>query len=187
MLKFVKGSFNYLIHFVKRPWFPLLVSFLAAADIFIFIVPNDIFVISAVLARPKYWLSTALVVALGSFLGAATLAGLSYYDSQWVIDSFPQVFASQGWQETADFLKKYGFAATFLGSVGPIPLQPFVFVGALSDMPTWALLGGTLTGRVTKYVAISYIAAKSPELLNRIFRVRVPESVKQEIKRENLP
>lgn len=182
MLKFVKGSFDYLIHFVKRPWFPLLVSFLAAADIFIFIVPNDIFVISAVLARPKQWLSTALIVAFGSFAGAAALAGLVFYDAQWVIDTFPQVFASQGWQETADFLQKYGFAATFLGSVGPIPLQPFVFVGALSEMPTWALLGGTLTGRVTKYIAISYIAAKSPELLSKIFRIRVPDEIKEEIK-----
>lgn len=109
------------------------------------------------------------------------LAVLTYQDSQWVIETFPQVFASSSWQETSEFLRTYGFGAVFLGSVGPIPLQPFVFVGALSEMTSWTLLGGVFTGRVVKYVFLSYIAAKSPELLGKIFRVRVPDAVAKQL------
>ena len=121
----IKKALLYPVHYLSHPWYPLLVAILAMADVFILVVPNDILFGTAILAKPTHWLRRALLIAMGSVAGALLLVLLLQIDLELVRNVFPEFFQSSAWTSTEDFLKKYGTAAMFLTSVGPIPFQPF--------------------------------------------------------------
>ena len=173
MIRVAKTLADYTQRFVGRPWYPLLVAALNGADTFILIVPNDALMVSAILPRPRYWLRVAITCAVGSSLGALLMAYWLYYDAASVQALFPALFESRGWESTAAFLHDYGYIAAFLGAVGPVPLPPFVIVGALAEMHPVPLVAAVLAGRLSKYIVLSWCTAKAPGMLTRIWEMRL--------------
>lgn len=158
----------WIVKFAGSPVYPLMIAAAAAADVFIFVVPNDALVISAVLARPERWLFIAMTVTIGSTLGAAAFAAVALHSPAWIEANLPWLFTSTSWKNIDQFLDAWGIAAMFLGSVGPIPLQPFVFAGALAGMQFMPLVLGVFLGRLVKYLVIANLCSRSPEFVESL-------------------
>lgn len=165
----IKKILNQIQRYMEKPWYPVLVATVVGLDVFLLAVPNDILLISAVMAKPKRWLLTCLTICMGSTLGAALLCALLYWNPDAVRATFPGLFQSHAWQHISDFLHHYGLLATFLGALGPFPQQPFIILGALSDLPFVLLIASLFIGRLIKYLIIGALCSHAPGLLKRFY------------------
>lgn len=147
--------------------YPIVVAGLVALDHAIWVVPNDILIVSAALAQPKRWFSTAILVSLGSTLGAFALYEVMQFAPDLISRFFPEIFSSPAWSQVQKIFAEYGSAAGFVGAIGPVPLQVFVIVGGMTKGSATALIGGIFVGRVIKYCFYCAIAAKAPQLLGK--------------------
>lgn len=151
-----------------KPWYPLLVSFLAFADAFVLTLPTDGFLVAAVMANKKRWCTIALVVSLGSTLGAWLLALLFLWQRPWLEAHLP-VLSSLGLDSTS-FPRAYGDLALFFGAVGPIPMHPFVLLAALSGFSLARIAFWVFVGRLVKYLFLAWVARGLPGFFARILR-----------------
>lgn len=158
--------------YMQKPWYPVLVGFLVAVDIFILISPNDVLLVSAVLAQPKRWFGISVLISIACIIGVAAFCAILLHDPDYIRASFPSVFQSSIWSDTSRFLQHYGIFALFLGAAGPFPQQPFVVVAALSGMKLPTLLLSVFTGRLVKYLFLAWIASHSPKLLAKFIQRR---------------
>lgn len=161
-----------LQRFVDRPWYMPAIALLAAADLFIVVVPTDGLVISSVMLRPKRWLAPAVWAGIGSALGALLLGGLShYYGEDFVRAAFGnELLESANWARARDFLEKHGVYALALISWSPLPQQPAVILCGLAHMPAMGITLSVLIGRLSKYMLFAWIATHAP----RLFKGWVP-------------
>lgn len=160
---------KFILGFVNRPWYPALIALLALLDLFIVIVPTDVFLISAVMGQPRRWFSTGITIALGSIIGSALLAFVLDYDQELIHRAFPAIFTSSSWNQAEGLIENYGVYATFFAAVGPLPLQPFIVVGALSSKLTFSsLILSVAIGRLMKFSLFAWLASHAPRMLEKL-------------------
>lgn len=155
--------FQEAARYASQEWFPWLVALLHALDTFILVVPNDFLIAAAVYARPKDWLWCAIVQTGGCGLGCVLFSLLAYYNPQGIKDSYPSVFESQSWEQTEGFYRKYGAAAALFGAA-VMPIHPFLFIGALSGMSAFTLIGAICMGRLVRNIIVCYTAARATNI-----------------------
>ncbi len=159
-----------LKRFAARPWYPLMTGALAFADLFISIIPTDIFVVTAAMAQPRRWLFVALFTSVMSALGSlAAAAACAHFGEPALQHYYPDLVASTAWAWSQGYVLKYGAWALIVFSVGPLPLQPAVLIAGLMHQNLGLIFLGVLVGRVIKYLVECYFAAKSPHYLDVLF------------------
>lgn len=173
----MSGGFqNWMVRlrgFAGASWYPYLVALLAFSDLFIGIVPTDIFVVSAVMATPKRWIFISLLTALASALGAIGAAGFcTYLGEPALVKYLPGVVGSPGWIWTDAYMTKYGLWALIGFSAGPLPLQPAVLIAGLMKKSLFLIFMGVLVGRTIKYPIECWVAAQCPEYLEKFFFIK---------------
>ena len=159
---------RFLRRFIGRPWYLPSIAFLAAADLYIAVVPTDALLISYVLVRPKSWIPAFLWVGLGSAIGSFSVGALIHYGGGDFLQSwFPGLFHSSAWESTRTFVHNHGGLALGLISASVFPQQPAVIIAALSGMPLAEIFWAIFIGRLTKYSLFSWVASHAPGLLAR--------------------
>ena len=130
----------------------------------ILIVPTDALLFLAVLIKPKRWISTFIIIAAGSALGAWILALLVNGGGEWIQHQLlPQIFHSPGWEKTEGYIHIHGLWALALFSAGPVPQQPAVVMAALAHISPFMIFLAVLVGRLAKYAFFAWLAFKSPD------------------------
>ncbi len=76
MLVRAKDWFQKIQKYGDSWWYAPIVGLLAALDSFVVIVPTDGLLVGASVLSPKLWVYNAILVTLGSTLGAVALAAL---------------------------------------------------------------------------------------------------------------
>ena len=172
MRRLIRAVIGYSVRvqrFSDRLWYLPVVSLLAAADLFIFVVPTDALVISSVLLKPSRWVWSAVMISAGSALGAALLAffiqGGHGVVFEWLLPSLTG-YSVEG--ELAQWISKYGILALALGALSPFPLSPVVVVGALTGMPITEVGLGVFLGRLPKYGLYAWLSWLAPQAVLRI-------------------
>jgi membrane protein YqaA with SNARE-associated domain len=151
-----------------RAWYLPFNGFLAGVDLFIGVVPVDALVVSAVLLRPKRWISPALWVALGSAAGTAAMAALAtHYGPPFVEGLAGGFMQSTTWREVDQAIDKHGAWALVIGSLSPIPIASFALIGGLANQPWQEVFGAALGGRTIRYLAIALATQHAPALIKR--------------------
>lgn len=159
--------------FSDRRWYLPLVSFLAAVDLFVAVIPTDGILITSVLLRPKRWISTFVWVALGSAFGAFVLALLvQWYGEPLAHYLIHDAMTSPSWESVETFMDRYGSLALFLMSFGPLPQQPAVTLCALAHMPLAEIVFAVVAGRGLKYGVLAWSATHAPRIFERWKSVR---------------
>ena len=157
--------FSFLAHHLGRPWYPSLIAVLAGADLFLFAVPTDALLFSAVAANRSRWWLTALLVAAGSTSGAVLFAYLFLTHQAWVLGWLPLLSAGGSTlPEAFSWVQRYSEGTLLFGAVGPLPLHPFLVGAALSGSSLAKLGVLVFCGRAAKYLAFAGIAALAPQL-----------------------
>ncbi len=165
-----KALIKWVQHYSDRPWYPAFVGFLSAIDNWILIVPTDGLVISGVMLAPKRWKQFAWQVPLLSTIGGIAFAafvgeqGLPYLQSHW-----PELTTTVYWTWTEDFFAKHGLVVVFLVATTPLAQQPALILAALAQTPYWYLFLVVLAGRMIKYILLSWIAARAPSVLSKLW------------------
>jgi len=159
-------AFQKLKTFAGRPWYPLVIGVLNAADMFLLFIPNDPLLVAGALMRTNT-LPLAITVAFFSTCGVAMLCGcVQYLGMEWLQGLFPVVFESSAYHTVASYTQIYGPVVLFVGAAGPPPLviHPFVCVALMTKMDTKLLLAVFFTGRVLRYLAVCQLATSARKL-----------------------
>lgn len=169
----IKQTIQYLQKFMDAWWYNPTVGLLALVDNFIVVVPTDGILISSAMLKPKRWHYLALCTAIGSTAGAMILAHLiDAHGLPWILQLFPEMDKSQAWQWTEDFFGRYGLLVVFMVAVTPFVQQPAVILATLAHTPMLHLLVIIFTGRLIKYLLMSYLASHAPRLLTKLWGVK---------------
>ena len=163
-MNWLHSSLQYIYRFIKRPCYVLLVAVLAALDLFILVIPTDALLVSAVIGKRHRWVGAAVLVAVGSALGALTLAVVV---RAFGADLLPSVVPESYSVRTTLLLQHYGALALALISGSPLPQQPGVVLCTLGGMKNGTVFLAVLLGRLVKYLVIAWCAQFSPGWLAR--------------------
>ena len=162
-----------LQRYVDRIWYPPLVGLLAMLDNFVVVIPNDGILISSAMIIPKRWFSLALCIAIGSAIGALTLAVLVELKGlPWILEVYPGLDTTQTWTYSMNFFEKYGLLLVFAVAITPLVQQPAVILASLAKTPLLELVAVIFIGRFIKYLIMAYAGAFAPKLLAKMWGVK---------------
>lgn len=166
----LKHWFQTLQKYGDSIWYAPLVSVLAALDSFIIIVPTDGLLVGASILGPRRWIYNAVVITIGSTLGAVALAALiQQHGLPFLLNIVPGVDQSHVWHWTDEAMDKWGAIALFLFALSPLMQHPAVALAALSGMSLSQMLWIIFAGRILKYLGLSWISSHAPRLLNKLW------------------
>lgn len=166
----LKHWFQTLQKYGDSIWYAPLVAVLAALDSFIVIVPTDGLLVGASILGPRRWIYNALVITIGSTLGAVALAALiQQHGLPFLLNIVPGVDQSQVWHWTDQAMDNWGAIALFLFALSPLMQHPAVALAALAGMPLMEMFWIIFAGRIIKYTALSWISSHAPRLLHKLW------------------
>ena len=158
--------------YANRWWYPPLIALLAFADLFLVVIPTDGLLISAAMLSPRRWIYCALIVSLGSSLGATALAHLISEHGLHLLQSIsPGIDHTAAWTWTAGMMDRWGPVGLFLIALSPIMQHPAIALAALAGIGTNKIFLLVLAGRVPKYLFLAWIATHAPGLLKRLWGI----------------
>ncbi|MGZ6326982.1 MAG: YqaA family protein [Bdellovibrionota bacterium] len=151
-------------------WYPPVIGLLALADLFILIVPTDAILVSAVMLNPRRWIYTALMVALGSSIGAVMLAlVLRYHGLPFLLHIYPGIDHSAAWKSAIHLVEQWGAWGLFGIAISPLPQHAAIAVAALTGMNGLVIFGSVMAGRAVKYLFLAWLASHAPKLLGKVW------------------
>jgi membrane protein YqaA with SNARE-associated domain len=156
--------------YADRWWYAPAIGLLAAADLFLVVVPTDGLLISAVMLAPRRWIYTAVVVTLGSALGCLLLAHLlQVHGMPLLLSIVPGIEQNSAWTWTQDLMGRWGTWAVFLIALSPLMQHPAVALAALAGMTLSKLFLVVFAGRIVKYLFLAYMATHAPGVLGKLW------------------
>lgn len=159
--------------FVGRWWYVPLVAFFAAADSFVVIFPIEVLLIARILTRRKRWGWAVFWIATGSAAGALALAALVEWHRQTLNNVFlHHLTNSSDWARVTRWVQDDGVVGIGLVSFSPIPQHPAVIIGALAEIPLFAIFLAVWVARLIKYTIFGALSAYAPGLLMKIPPIR---------------
>ncbi len=159
--------------FANRFWYAPLIGLLSGLDNLIVVIPNDGILISSSMLAPKRWLLFAVSMAIGSTIGALSLALLvRLYGLPWIIEIYPGITESQTWALAIEFFESYGLALVFFMSLTPFPQQPAVILASLAHSSFLELGVVICVSRLLKFLILAYIGSHTPRLLTKMWGLK---------------
>jgi len=169
----ISQAVDTLESFAQRSWYVPFISFLAALDNLVLIIPNDGILVSSTMLTPKRWFYIALAVSIGSTIGAVVLAELvQYHGFPWVLEIYPSINESTLWLKTVEFFEEYGLLLVFFVALTPIAQQPAVILAGIAHTPILKLASVIFVGRFIKYLILAYLASHAPKVLNKLWGIK---------------
>jgi membrane protein YqaA with SNARE-associated domain len=154
-------------------WYTPALALLAAADAFVIIIPTDGLLVGASMAKPKRWAYAAVVVTLGSTIGALVLAAVLQRHGLPVLQYLnPGIEQTEAWAWSVKMMADWGRWALFFVAVSPIMQQPAVALAALAGMPLLEVFYLVFSGRLLKYGFLSWLATHAPGMLSKLWGIQ---------------
>lgn len=173
MSKRVEAWVRKLQKYADRWWYAPLIGLIAFLDYFIIIIPTDGLLVSATMLAPKRWWLLALLMAIGSSLGAWTLAAiLQVHGLPFLLELSPGVDQSALWRWSDRLMDGWGGWAVFLIGASPLMQHPVVALAVLAGMPLEALFAYMFGGRLLKFLVLAWISTHAPRLLRKLWGIQ---------------
>ncbi len=171
--KRLKSWLQYFQNFVEKPWYEIVLAFLAAIDAIVVIVPTDGLLISSALLAPRKWWRLWLWTAIGSTIGGIGFAFLVQAQGwEFLNQFFPSLEKSQGWLLAADLFSSYGLWLLFAFAMAPVVQQPMLALAALAHHSLAKIGIILLCGRLLKYFIMTVVARFAPEKIRKLWGVK---------------
>lgn len=187
----------WIIHlgrFAGRPWYPVLLAFLSAIDLFVLFIPAEGIMVASTMALPRRWFLLAVGSTVGSTLGSVGLAIVLLTHGQASLEWLsPGITDTSTWQFTDRWMDQYGIWALLALSATPMILVPAVALAALAGLPAAQVGAAVLCGRLLRNCLYTYLASHAPRLLfklksiNKEVREVVPEVGTQDAAKDIKP
>jgi len=170
MQKNLKRWFQMLQQHADRWWYAPVIGLLAAADLFLIVVPTDGLLISAVMLAPRRWIYTAFMVSIGSAVGCLALAHLiQMHGMPFLLQIVPGIEQNSAWAWTNRLMNEWGAWAVFLVALSPLMQHPAIALAALAGMPLLSIGGFAFAGRILKYLLLAFLATHAPGVLGKLW------------------
>jgi membrane protein YqaA with SNARE-associated domain len=169
----IRSYVKILQRYADRFWYPPFIGFLAALDNLVVIIPNDGILISSSMLMPKRWFILALSVAIGSTVGAITLAALVELQGlPWILELYPGVSETKTWILSMQFFEQYGMLLVFAVAITPFMQQPAVILASLANTPLLELAAVIFVGRFIKFLVMAYLGSHAPRMLGKLWGLK---------------
>jgi membrane protein YqaA with SNARE-associated domain len=171
--RLITHAVKLLQYYIDRVWYLPVLSLLACLDNFLVVVPTDGILISSSMLKPGKWFYFGVFIAVGSVMGAITLAYIvDVYGIQVVEKLFPNIQSSSTWLRTQKFFDEYGLWLLFAVSVTPFTQQPAIILAVLAGVSLYKIALVAFAGRLIKFLLMAYIGSHAPHLLKKMWGVQ---------------
>lgn len=168
--KLITQAIKVFQYYVDRLWYLPVLSTLAFLDNFLVVIPTDGILISSSILKPSRWFYFGVFIAVGSVLGAVTLAHIvDIYGIQIVEKLFPNIQSSSSWLRTQKFFDEYGLWLLFAVSITPFTQQPAIILAVLAGISLYQIALVAFTGRLLKFLLMAYVGSHAPHLLKKMW------------------
>jgi membrane protein YqaA with SNARE-associated domain len=158
-----------------RPAYPFIVGGIAALDYILFIVPIAPLTVASVAIAPKRWWKIALMLTIGSFLGAMVFEILiSQYGTAFLDAVSPHMREGAFWMKMEGWVAHYGIWALLFVAFAPTVDQPIIAIAAITKMPLLEVAMALLVGKVLKFSLLSWLGAYAPNVLKKLKIIKSP-------------
>ena len=159
---------NKYTRFSGSRYYPLILAITAFCLMIFGLLPCEVVLIPAIVSAPTRWKKFVVGAALGSAVGAAALASITFYFGLPLIHSiFPALETSKSWLLTYNWISHYGAAALIFIAIIPIAQTPSIAIAGLFDVPFATVLAAFLVGKLIKYTIVAYITIQTKIRLNQ--------------------
>lgn len=173
MAKRVEAWMRKLQKYADRWWYAPVIGLLAFLDYFVVVLPTDGILVSATMLSPRRWIYFALVMALGSSLGALALGAiLEVHGLPFLLELSPGLDQGTLWKWSDALMDKWGGWAVFLIGASPLMQHPVVALAAMAEMPLGQLFAFMLGGRLLKFLVLAWISTHAPRLLRKLWGIQ---------------
>lgn len=168
---------QWTLHWIATPYADAALFLNSFSEASFFPIPADILMVSMILVNPKKWRFYALLVFIGSILGALLgyLIGWGFYEiiGQKIVDAY-------NLQGAVDFIggkySRHAFITVFIGALTPIiPFNVVAITSGLFHIPLLSLISATIVGRAIRYFSVAYAAKifgrQAKDLVFKYFKV----------------
>ena len=154
-----------------------MVALMAGLDFFVIIFPIDVFLITRMLLRPKNWLVSSLIIALGSALGAVSLGAFIQWDAASVthfISRFVDLSSPEA-VHASELIHAHGGLGLFIISLSFVPPQIAVFMAGIEKVSLPSIFLCVLLGRGLKYSFYSMLCVFFPKFIHKFHKPHTPK------------
>lgn len=150
-------------------WYLPCVGMLAGLDMFIWIVPTDLFLLTTATLRPRRWIATFLFFSVGSSLGMFAFA----YSVELGGPLFAYLLQTlsldhAAWLVAEGVVNRNAAWVLFLIAVNPLVLpQPAIAVAVIAGVKPATILWATLLGRLIKYGTYAFFSSRASRFFSR--------------------
>jgi membrane protein YqaA with SNARE-associated domain len=143
--------------------YPLMVGVVALIVTVSMTVPFASILIGAILLRREHWRAIVLLSSLGSATGGMVLYVI-FHHWGWpqLAAAYPELLQSKAWSDATIWVSTYGTWALLAISATPLPQTPALIFTAVSRLPLWEVFVALLIGKLIKYGAYGFLAARFP-------------------------
>ena len=171
--KSLQSKMRQLETFTEKPWYALLIGFLALIDTFVIVIPTDGILISSTMLKPKRWLLYAVTITVGSTIGALIFAYvLEKHGLPWILDIYPNLTTGNMWMWMENFFNQYGLIIIFLIAASPVIQNPSIVLACMADISLTHIFLVIFAGRFLKYLIMGYISSHAPRLIGKLWGVQ---------------
>lgn len=146
-------------------FYPYLISFITALNVFIFILPAEAILVGGILAKPHSWKKMAFFQTIAASLSTLLLGGLVYWKGYEVIHFLsPDIELTKFWIGSTSFMKEWGLYALTIMCILPVPILPGIAFSIFSNLSIVKVVIAVILGRWIKFYALCYVVSFFPHL-----------------------
>lgn len=122
---------------------------------------------------PRRWFYNALIVSIGSAIGAWALAAvLEVHGLPLLLQIKPGITETSAWVWTNQLMDSWGDWALFLVALSPLMQHPAVALAAIAQMPLGKVFLMCFAGRILKYMFLAWVSTHAPGMLGKLWGMR---------------
>jgi membrane protein YqaA with SNARE-associated domain len=127
-------------------------------------VPFASILIGAILLDRGRWREIVFLSSLGSATGGVVLY-LTFHHLGWnqITAAYPDLMQSKAWADATRWVSAYGTWALFGIAATPLPQTPALVFTAVLRLPVLEVFAALLFGKLLKYSAYGFLAARFPD------------------------
>jgi len=145
------------------PWYPLVMTLITAANIFLLFLPVEAILVGGILFKPKTWARMAFWQTLAATVSTMILALLVLWKGQATLDWLaPHIQQTHSWERSTHMMREWGLWALVVISILPIPILPGIAFAIFSNMSLPSIGVAVFAGRAIKFYGLCFIAAYFP-------------------------
>ncbi len=160
-MKLFKSLYDWTIQLAQHRHAPYYLGGLSFAESSFFPIPPDAMLIPMSLAKPKRWVTLALITTVTSVLGGILGYLLGAFAFDWLAPIIERMGHTDKLTTIKQWISDYGIWIIFTAGFSPVPYKLFTITAGLTSMAFLPFVIASVIGRGARFFLVAGLVAKA--------------------------